>query len=106
MPEQAGGVNAYTCQTCGKQTITINRDDGTTPFMIVCRSVTCDGPAYSSFYRVPPGARPTHEWYRPDRDKLRAMDDATQQHVRLGGLILRRIRNATRERFGFGVRAG
>jgi ribosomal protein L40E len=99
MPEEKGLINVYVCQTCGSQIVTINREEGTTPFMIRCEATTgwrqtrCQGNCFSSFYRVDQKTAPTHEWYRPtttgERKKL--ADPAVAEHVRLGGLLLRRI---------------
>lgn len=106
-----GKINVYICGTLdvvsdgdqqkvqlkeGKhRTITIDRDEGTTPFMIGCRHPRCDKTAYSSFY--PDHAQllhPTHQWYAPARrelKKLRKTDPATYDHCTKGGLILREL---------------
>ncbi len=94
MSEAAGAVNFYTCQVCGGQIITRNKDDGTTPFMIDCEaSKDCDGFMYSGFYKIDQHSEATFEWYRPktagERKKLDNPDVA--EHVRQGGLLLRRI---------------
>lgn len=93
--------NVYTCQKCKGLTVTIDVDEGTTPFMIRCRAQdlpglgpVCKGDAYSSFY--PKGPRPAHipapewEWYRPDDDETSKCNAATKEHIRMGGLLLRR----------------
>ena len=94
--------NVYTCQKCGGLTVTIDIDEGTTPFMIRCRAKDvfalavpyCDGQAVSSFY--PKGPRPAHipapewEWYRPDDDETSKQNAATKEHIERGGLLLRR----------------
>lgn len=85
-----GKKNAYICQTCGKYTITIDRENGTTPFMIGCQATPgCFGIAQSSFYRVANDKTPTHEWYKPQLSTL--TDPWERDHVSKGGLLLREI---------------
>ena len=83
--------NIYRCPR-GHETITIDLDEGTTPFMIGCRYDGCDLDAHSSFYRVDMRGRvPTHAWYKPPwwhRLWLRFREPATYDHVRRGGLLL------------------
>jgi hypothetical protein len=98
-----GKVNVYTCPS-GHETVTIDANEGVTPFMTRCRDLACTEMAESGFYRVDQTRRPTHEWLKPD--KLDGLSDETIEHIRKGGLILRPIRHETREKFGFGVRAG
>ena len=104
-PGLKGRINQYECQTCGHITTTIDRDNGTTPFLIECKgSLPCSsqsGPvrgrsgrdlAQSKCYgsNVDQSAVPTHEWYRPE-----LLDGLGQQgvlsHVLAGGLLLREI---------------
>lgn len=94
-----GQVNVYVCQKCGGHTVTIDRDDGTTPFMLDCRAgITlfdpfpkCKGIAESSFYRPDfEHGPPEWEWYAPDVNELHKITDAnTLRHVAMGGLLLR-----------------
>ncbi len=103
-----GRENVYVCRKCGGHTVTIDRDEGTTPFMITCRAGdiitedglripgSCNGDAHSSFY--PPGPRPPHieppkwEWYKPDGLEIRDITELnTLQHIALGGLLIRPI---------------
>ena len=101
-----GQENVYTCQKCGGYTVTIDRDEGTTPFMIRCRAKDeCKGEAYSSFY--PKGPRPAYipppawEWYRPtdtelllEVEKHPKSEAGIRQHVEMGGLLMRQLYNA------------
>lgn len=97
-----GRENVYTCEKCGGLTVTIDVDEGVTPFMLKCRASgrqgDCDGFARSSFY--PKGPRPPHmpapswEWYRPDAEEVERLSDAMREHVRQGGLCIRK-REAT-----------
>lgn len=96
MSEAAGMVNVYVCERCGFHTVTKNRDEGTTPFMIGCKNPkTCKGTSYSSFYRVRQNLDPMFLWVKPTDDELQRFladhDAAVQQqileHVRNGGLL-------------------
>jgi hypothetical protein len=112
-------INVYICQLCGGHTVTVDVDEGVTPFMIKCRKdvprrfgprgkasikTSCPGSAYSSFY--PRGPRPAHigepawEWYKPTDAELVALYrgdilEGMREHVSKGGLDLRR--RTTRE---------
>lgn len=92
--KNAGRINAYVCdggslgaQHCGHFVITIDREPGVTPFMTKCEN--CGQWAYSKGYRVQEGLVPSHEWYRPD--DLAQVDEGSRDHVKNGGLLLRRI---------------
>jgi hypothetical protein len=89
-------LNRYTCQSCGGVIITIDRDEGVTPFMLACRAKPgCKGEMYSSFYRDVKG-EPTFEWRKPTPDEYAKASPFMQQHFEMGGLdiypILRRRR--------------
>lgn len=101
MADALNRTNVYTCQQCGRQIVTVDRDSGTTPFMIGCNEGPpggCAGAAFSSWYQPIPGAGdPTHEWYRPTAEETEALDrqyPGMAEHVRLGGLALRPIAEA------------
>lgn len=82
-------INMYTCRFCGKQIITIDREDGVTPFMIPCQvRPMCPGNMMSHMYQVDQTLIPTHEWYQPTGKVSRKY----RQHVEMGGLLLRRIK--------------
>lgn len=94
-----GRKNIYTCRTCGGKTITVDVDDGVTPFMLGCRASgnegDCKGMAESSFYRVPtdtPDA--AWEWFKPTGSEYRKLSREMREHVDKGGLDLRKIRPA------------
>lgn len=83
-----GRKNIYVCDDCEAQLITIDRDEGTTPFMTACP--VCNGMTVSKCYRVPQDIVPTHEWYRPDTNEYRTIKNpGTLDHIDRGGLILR-----------------
>jgi hypothetical protein len=95
MSEEAGLVNVYVCELCGKPTITKNRDEGTTPFMLVCRATSgCGGLAISSFYRVPQNLTPMIVFIKPSDEELKTFlakhpdhVAAIRDHVSRGGLL-------------------
>lgn len=87
-------LNRYICQKCGGSVITIDRDEGVTPFMILCRAtVGCRGHMYSSFYRGVEG-EPTFEWRKPTPTEYAAYSLAMRQHVDQGGLDIHPIGTA------------
>lgn len=97
--EEAGLINIYVCRECGGHTITKNRDEGTTPFMIGCRATEgCKGAAESSFYRVSQKLEPMILWIKPTPAELDAylMEHGDKgphvaaeitKHVAMGGLL-------------------
>jgi hypothetical protein len=100
MSTPAGSINAWKCDTCGRLTVARHVDDGVTPMFLACRASgevgTCDGRAVSAGYPPPP--IPSHitdrlewEWYTPSKRELRRLDVGMQDHVRNGGLVIRRI---------------
>lgn len=102
-----GKKNVYTCEKCGGRTVTIDKDDGTTPFMIRCRAkdhpikgsvtiVGCSGSARSALYRGCEFFTPEYEWYRPsaeerDRWAKHRFGAGIVDHIDMGGLLLRHI---------------
>lgn len=98
MPEAKDAKNGYRCQRCGFLLVTINREEGTTPFSLgLCRNPSnmdgCPGPMYSLFYRLPPDApEPTWEWYSPGKSERKRLDSWSRSHVERGGLLLREIK--------------
>lgn len=85
--EKKGQINLYTCESCDADIVTVNRDDGVTPYMIRCER--CGGVSVSAFYRVDQATTPTHEYYRPAI--VRGMSREAKEHVSRGGLLLRKI---------------
>lgn len=97
MVEAANARNGYRCQTCGFLLVTVNRQEGTTPFNLgACRNPSnmdgCPGPMFSCLYRLPPNApEPTWEWYAPGKAEQRRLGVWERDHVERGGLLLRPI---------------
>ena len=86
--------NIYTCRKCFGHIVTVDVDEGVTPFMVKCRATAgCDGTMQSSMYRVfDQSMRPDYEWYKPP--VLQVLSPGERQHVAQGGLLLRK---ATKE---------
>ncbi len=103
--EDKHAINVYRCKSCGGEVVTINADRGVTPMFTRCRAdVLCGGTAVSSMYKVDQSRTPTHEWYRPTTKQMRHQDPGTRDHVKNGGLLLRRVSVYTLEQLGYGPR--
>ena len=90
--EKAGMINLYLCDNY-HATVTINRDGGTTPFMITCKHDGCTSYARSQMYaclQKPDQAK--FEWYTPDESEMKTLSGAAREHVSMGGLLLREIK--------------
>lgn len=115
-PAPAPRLNVYRCQVCGGATVTVDLDEGTTPFMLGCRAESlaggrrasgkCSGMAQSSMYRVAPLwlAHVSHAWVRPaDPDNINPRDydhagdwdvggpNGMREWVKSGCLLLRKL---------------
>jgi|SRR5919112_2072653 hypothetical protein len=82
-----GKLNKYSCPICRADLITIDRDDGTTPFSMNCITPACPGLMRSHVYSKVQGT-PTHEWRKPTIAEFNALSRAYKDHVRMGGLVL------------------
>jgi hypothetical protein len=83
-----GQLNRYTCEVCGGNVVTIDNDDGCTPFMIGCRAtLRCKGMMASACYRNVTGV-PSFEWRKPTFTEFRKMSRGMQDHIEQGGLDL------------------
>jgi hypothetical protein len=89
-------LNRYCCEKCHKNIITIDRDEGATPFMIPCmRTAECPGPMTSRFYQVEEvWGEPTYEWRKPTKKEYKKMSAAMKQHIDQGGLNIYPIKAA------------
>lgn len=96
-----GRKNLYVCiERCGWRAITIDMAEGVTPALIPCENPRCTprtdsvmrtSYAGSRFYQVPEDVgEPTHEWYAPSAAARRGLSPAELDHVRAGGLLLRK----------------
>jgi hypothetical protein len=86
-----GKKNIYLCENCGHGFVTLDVDEGVTPFGTACLNKACGKIAHSLFYRCPQemlrSISPALEWYRPD--SLQGLSAWTCEHVEKGGLISR-----------------
>jgi hypothetical protein len=93
-----GKENVYTCEKCGGFTVTVDLDEGVTPFMLDCRASgkegDCDGDAYSAGNPKRPWPphipEPAWEWYRPTEAEARRLGRAWREHLKNGGLAIRK----------------
>jgi hypothetical protein len=84
-----GKKNQYTCEKCGKTVTTLDVDEGTTPFMILCEATKgCKGVMYSSFYGCDQSQPHQLEWFAPT--SLDGYSPDMLEHIRMGGLDLRK----------------
>lgn len=87
-----GRINTYTCDTCGFSIVTEDIDRGTTPAFLRCKSKmeNCPGTMVSAWYWCDQTLKAEYEWYRP---KIKSkMSEAMKDHVRRGGLDIRKRR--------------
>lgn len=94
----AGNVNVYSCEDCGKYIVTIDRDLGIAPYLIDCVATpACKGVMRSALYRIIPWIAalghltPAWEWYKPDPAVAERLNKKNQDLLRRGGLLLRPI---------------
>jgi len=91
-----GKRNIYLCEDCGHGFVSIDRDDGVTPFMTKCLNADCGKMASSLFYACPQpmlaGTSPALEWYRPGEPEIAGLSPSVADHVRKGGLLSRVVR--------------
>lgn len=102
--QEAGRLNAWTCEVCGTPFIAFDRHPGVTPFVVAHQTfdpdTDCKGSCVSGFYTsaaVYAAAKwygqqqvtPSHEWYRPSSTEFKAMSGGMKAHVAQGGLALR-----------------
>lgn len=92
-------VNVYRCNA-GHLTVTVDKDEGTTPFIITCPKCG-GGPDYSGgpndnsaksrFYNCYQFIRPEYEWYAPSAEEVEILSPGAKEHVNMGGLLKRKI---------------
>lgn len=91
-----GKKNVYLCTSCGRGTITLDLDEGTTPFMTSCITEGCDSMMTSCFYKIPQEilVRCDHalEWYKPSVVEFTRLNDYQRDHVTKGGLLSRVVK--------------
>jgi len=85
-----GRKNIYTCNVCGAHIVTVDVDEGVTPFSIGCVVPACQGAMLSSMYAVfDQNMRAAFEWYRPTA--VEVLSPAVREHVANGGLLRRPV---------------
>jgi hypothetical protein len=109
-------INAYICDTCGQATVTRDVHKGVTPMFLACRASgdvgSCKGQGSSCMYDLRMYAirtghpwwgkaleqqrwpEPQWEWFMPtlrERRRIERRDPALGEHLRRGGLHLRRV---------------
>lgn len=83
-----GRKNIYICQKCHRHIVTVDIDDGVTPFMLICRATKdCNGDMYSTFYNAPQNLPPDFEWFKPK--SLKGYSPEMRDHIKRGGLDIR-----------------
>jgi hypothetical protein len=85
-----GRISVYTCGAEDHKLVTIEREEGVTPFVIPCQECNSE----MLHRHDDENAIPTHEWFKPRSGKF---DKATYEHIQKGGLILRKITEETEE---------
>lgn len=86
--EEAKKINTYTCSQ-GHVTVTVNKDTGTTPMMITCRTKNCGQTSRSAWYNCEQTLHPEYEWFKPV--DIKKVSKHLREHVKLGGLLIRKI---------------
>ena len=104
-----GKINVYVCP-CGHQVVTIDVDEGVTPFMIPCptgcKPVQAGfkvGLAQSSFYQVDQRHEiPEWEWYKPSSRERKTLgfSRAELEYIKQGGLMMRELTPERRRELG------
>lgn len=95
-------INVYLCRKCLAPTITIERVKGTTPMFLGCKAIigndSCSGIAVSQMYptgdlrkRLMQGLKPEWEWYEASQEEINHVGPEMKEHIRKGGLLLRKI---------------
>lgn len=88
-----GKKNIYLCHKCGHGFVTVDVDEGTTPFATNCDHPGCGGVATSLCYGAPQpvlaSVKPSFEWYKPASTERLSAGEV--EHVLKGGLLKRRV---------------
>ena len=87
-----GKLNIYVCTTCRGHVVTRDRDEGVTPFMMVCLATAdCRGHMKSSLYNVfDQTMREDYVWRRATDAEVARLSRASRGHHEKGGLFLAR----------------
>ncbi len=88
-----GLLNAYDCKECKGVMVTVDLDDGVTPFQMTCEvTLACKGWMTSRGYVVDPDevGEPTFEWYKPSPSEVKKSSDGMRDHAAQEGLFFRK----------------
>lgn len=85
-----GKKNIYACLE-GHQTVTVDKDSGVTPMFLICPEPGCGQRATSVMYQCDQSLTPSREWYIPEGKELAKLKGPVLEHVRAGGMLLRKI---------------
>ncbi len=82
-----GKKNVYICEHCGHGFVTLDCEEGVTPFMTGC--LNCGALAKSMMYNIPQQllGTPAVRWIRPKKSTWGRFPPGIQQHLEKGGLI-------------------
>lgn len=85
--------NVYMCRACGHGFVSIDLDEGVTPFMTSCLNPGCNGHAQSFMYGAPQtlldAFPPAIEWYKPTFSERKKLPAGARHHCEKGGLLSR-----------------
>ena len=86
-----GKKNIYLCKSCGHGFVSIDQDEGTTPFTTTC--LNCSKYVESMLYAAPQemlkDISPAVVWYTPDKAEFANLSKGSKDHVEMGGLLSR-----------------
>ena len=87
-------INLYNCKTCGNTIVTEDINKGTTPMMLACTEFNgCEkGMMISMMYNVPPILIASYIWYDPTVKELAELPEGEFEHVKNGGLLIKKKR--------------
>ena len=83
-----GEYNLYKCDQCGAYVVTLYKDKGVTPFIMMCKK--CNGAMHhtQSSRQAPPPFVEVHNWVRPTLEQTLRLSEGLREHVLNGGLVL------------------
>lgn len=94
-----GNKDKFKCHECGFSVITIERDDGITPYVLPCLNKGCDSVMLSKFGKkaVVLGKSPDYELRFPTEDEYEKMSGKFREKVDNGYLLPFRIDKSGRD---------
>lgn len=96
MTGMKGKKNRYICTCCNCTIVTVDIDEGTTPYLLLCHATPgCPGMMLSQWYQGAESLEPSWEFYRPSPEEYIQLPMSYKAHVENGGLLLRKIGETT-----------